>query len=162
MITRRLCHHRRKLFRETPKQVLHRSKVRPIASRNFSVQPRMEGSVIVGRQQIIDELVKSDAWTAAGRVSVQQHCVRRRAENTSRRRSRPRSGTSDDCTAHLMAARNQPHPSNAQGRRSPLASGPCPTSSVSASFAREPPLLGTHVSHWDSRGWAGGGTTANS
>ncbi len=49
----------RKILRGTAKQVLHASKIRPIASKtNFSVQPRMGGFVVGGRQQVIDELAK--------------------------------------------------------------------------------------------------------
>jgi alkanesulfonate monooxygenase SsuD/methylene tetrahydromethanopterin reductase-like flavin-dependent oxidoreductase (luciferase family) len=48
----------RKVLRGTAKQVLHASKVRPIASKNFSIQPRMGGLVPGGRQQVIDELAK--------------------------------------------------------------------------------------------------------
>ncbi len=48
----------RKFLRGTARQVLHASKIRPIASTNFSVHPRMGGFVVGGRQQIIDELAK--------------------------------------------------------------------------------------------------------
>jgi F420-dependent oxidoreductase-like protein len=48
----------RKFLRGTARQVLHASKIRPIAPANFGVQPRMGGFVVGGRQQIIDELAK--------------------------------------------------------------------------------------------------------
>jgi F420-dependent oxidoreductase-like protein len=48
----------RKVLRGTAKQVLHASKVRPIATKNFSVQPRMGGLVPGGRQQVIDQLAQ--------------------------------------------------------------------------------------------------------
>ncbi len=48
----------RKTVRGTAKQVLHAGKIRPIAPKNFSVQPRMGGLVTGGRQQVIDELAK--------------------------------------------------------------------------------------------------------
>ena len=48
----------RKTVRGTAKQVLHASKIRPIAPKNFSVQPRLGGFVTGGRQQVIDELAK--------------------------------------------------------------------------------------------------------
>ncbi len=46
----------RKFLRGTAKQVLHASKIRPQPSTPFSVQPRMGGFVVGGRQQVIDEL----------------------------------------------------------------------------------------------------------
>jgi hypothetical protein len=48
----------RKFLRGTAKQALHASKLRPMASTNFSVEPRMGGFVVGGRQQVIDELAK--------------------------------------------------------------------------------------------------------
>lgn len=48
----------RKFVRGSVRQVLHASKVRPIASTTFSVQPRMGGFVLGGRQQVVDELAK--------------------------------------------------------------------------------------------------------
>jgi F420-dependent oxidoreductase-like protein len=48
----------RKVVRGTAKQILHASKVRPLPSKNFDVQPRMRGLVPGGRQQVIDELAK--------------------------------------------------------------------------------------------------------
>jgi len=48
----------RKFVRGTAKQVLYASKIRQAPSTPFTVQPRMGGFVIGGRQQIIDELAK--------------------------------------------------------------------------------------------------------
>jgi F420-dependent oxidoreductase-like protein len=49
---------RRRFFRGTVKRVLHVSRIRPIASTAFSVQPRMGGLVVGGRQQMIDGLAQ--------------------------------------------------------------------------------------------------------